>query len=249
MKKLTKKIFAVALALVCVFAVLAPASVQAATKPSVPKSATVYLRGKNSGGYSSIYIGDLKANSKITNVKSANKKYCTPYAVRTYFNNYENLYNKEYGYSDYYGYIYFDVFKAGKTKLTYKIDKKPYSTAVNILAYENPIKIAKITGKVKGKAATLNLSSKTKTAAYNHIVNKKTYEDAKITIQANKGWKISYIQSYDSGESVNVSKSVNGANKVTLKFGDLTAKKYGYIMVNMYNEITGGTMTVEYGFN
>ena len=118
--------------------------------------------------------------------------------------------------------------------------------------YKNPVKSAKLTGKVSGKGKTLDLTSKTKKTSIVRTTNKSTYTNAKFTIEAAKGWKITSIACDNTdkdGDSTYISKSLNKKSKASISLDTLYGKKSSYIDVTFYNTSTGGTITVNYYFN
>lgn len=246
MKKFLKSFLAITTALVCAVTMLTPVNFQAAV--TTPSKQVVYLTGKNRSNYTNISID---GSSKITNVKTSNKKIANPYGVGKGSYSYSVL-DGDYKHNSNYGYIMVDVFKKGDAKITYKVDGKKKTTTLKVCAYEDPVKSAKITGKASGKSTTIKLTNKTKDQNYANIKNTKKVTSPKITIEAAKNWKITHVSwsGVDAdGQNVNISKSFKNVNKATLKFGTLLKNKYSSITVSFYNTKTKGTMNVSYGIN
>ena len=126
------------------------------------------------------------------------------------------------------GYIRVEYSKPGKTTITFTAKGKKLRTTFTVKKYANPV-------------ATLKIGSKNYTSKFNK--SKYTYTSKKISkqtlnIKAKKGWTIKNVYVYNSkGKLYNVNKS-KFSKKVTLN------KKYGDIMVTMYQKSTGLTENI-----
>ena len=249
MKKFAKKFLVAAMACMLTVTTVAPMTAEAA--PSVPKTVTVYQRGKNTTLSTSCSIGGLEEDSKITNVKSSKTSVVKPsyysiYSDKSIFQSLDSSYvSKDDGAS---GYIGIKVLKAGNAKISYKIDGKSYSTTVKALAYKNPLKTANIMG-VKSSGST-NLASKVKSSSIASVKLSSTSKDGKVTFKANSGWKIIgiTIENDSTGSEYEMS-NYNGLSSATLYSEKFTAKQKGEVQVTCYNTKTKASITVFYDIN
>jgi hypothetical protein len=246
------------LALVLVLATAlgsAPLAVQAAV--SAPSDATYYLisKSKEPVPYYSIYISDLSKNSEITNIKSSKKSVVglDSYEKSSSVYTYESLSSDEEsssGTDSYYSAsIGFIAYKAGTSNITYTIGKKSYTTKVTVKKYTNPLETVEISGLKNGKSSNLKgLVDSDHTAS--GLKLKSDQKDATVNLVAKKGWKISYVDLYDS--DYNFSESISsseGLSSVTLNPGTLKKDVTYTLWINVYNEENGGSITILYGIN
>ena len=259
MKKLTKHLAAVAMALAVAVTALVPVTAEA--KPVYNEKVTVYRGNANTSysSYSSLYIGGLKKSDTIkkSSVKSSNTK-----SVKlNYLEKSSSSYQTEYfsgsnGYSNnYYSYyIGLNLLKPGKSTVSFKVGSKTYKSVVTVVKYENPLKTAKILGKnYAGKLKSQNTS-------YKDIKAKSTQKNQTFTFEANKNWKISSVEIskqekvdknsyYSSTYTQRWSYSSSPKGKVSCGVGNIEKGKYYQVNVSMTNTKTGGSMTVAYYIN
>lgn len=236
MKNVINKLILMAFAMVVLVAAT-PVATKAA--PYVSESFTAYYQGYESSG--SIYIGNLKKDSKITSVKSSNTKVAVPttksftaYTSTAIAKNYSN-------YKDYYGYVNFSYKKAGKATLSFKVDGKTYKVKVTINKYTNPAKSIKING-------TEVASKFDKKGSVEVKKIKKNVKNAKITAKAKSGWKITSINIYDQKDyhTANINNYSNGVQGRTLIVDKLTKGHPYTVSVSFSNTKQGGSLTLNY---
>jgi hypothetical protein len=253
MKKITKQITAFALALVTALTAV-PLTAQAAV--NAPSSVTVYQASADSNysGFQSINIANLSKDSKITNVKSSNKSvaelYSLEYDADVYSNTTEYLSsdaestsrNEEY----YSASLTALLKKTGSTKISYTIGKKDYTTALTVKKYTNPLKTLKITGIKNGSSS--NLASMVDQASHAYVALNKNQKNASVTLEAKKGWVISYANVYaaDNGTTYTVSSSESGLSSISLNIGALNKNTAYQISISMKNAKNNGTIFISY---
>lgn len=247
MKRFTSKIISFALA--AAFAVTSvPMTAQAA--PSVPSSGIVYMASTDSPTYTSLSIYNLGKSDRFKSVKSSSKSvaeiYSSSYTNGSY--NTKTVYvdknMKDYNYnSSYYdGAIGLKLKKAGKTKISFKIGSKSYSTQLTVKKYTNPAKSITISGVNSGK----NFASKTKSSKNAAIKVTKKSSNAKIAISAQKGWKVSKISFYNYASSCSCSYSYGkGVSSTSVNVGSLAKSATGYLDVTFIDSV-GAPITLSY---
>jgi hypothetical protein len=253
MKNFKTKLLALVLVLATALS-SAPLAVQAAV--SAPTEATYYLSSKTDTSYGSIYLSGLSKSSEVTKIKSSKKSVVTLdyYEKGSYVNSYthESLSsdeNSSSSYNDYYATIGFFMNKTGTSDITYTIGKKSYTTKVTVKKYTNPLETVEISGLKNGKSSNLKgLVDSDHTAS--GLKLKSDQKDATVNLVAKKGWKISYVDLYDS--DYNFSESISsseGLSSVTLNPGTLKKDVTYTLWINVYNEENGGSITILYGIN
>lgn len=252
MKRITKRISAVFLALVLTLTMV-PAAVQAASELSVPSSVTRYQSSANgSSSYVSFSVSGLTSKQSIakSSVKSSNTKVAAPDSVSLDSWNYKTEYfakgRKPYEHSSRYASLSFISQKTGTSTISYKIGSKTYKTKINILKYTNPVKKLVVTG-----VGSSNLAGKFKTQNYASakVAGSKSLNQVKVT--AASGWKITSVGLYNNKTSV--SYSVGSYSKPTSTMTLYTAalkKGVEYsVSVSLENIKTGGTLSVSLNLN
>jgi len=224
-----------------------PVSVEAAT---VTKSQTVYATQKKYGNYVDIYVGDLNANSKITDVKSSKKNVAVPKSVTYYGNACEDFEDEKAGESSYYAHIRVRLLKKGTTKISFKVDGKKMSTTLKVLPYTNPVKKADLYGVSNGKNLVLKMAKYTKNESFLTLNNSGTVKSARIELEAKSGWKITEVSSinYGTGETDIIART-KGVKKATLQLGTLLPNKASAILVTFKNTKTKATLECLYLLN
>ncbi len=258
MKKLTKHLAAVAMALAVAVTALIPVNAEA--KPSYDTSKTVYCTTANSTYYSyaSIYVSNLGKSDTIkkSSVKSSNTKV----VVVRYLDKSVNSYQMEYfsgsdGYSSSsYNYtIGLGILKPGKSTVSFKIGSKKCSSNITVLKYENPLKTAKFLGK--------NYADKLKKQNYHYgLKAKPTQKNQTFTFEGNKNWKITSVEIsrqekvgsnsyYSTTYTQHWSYYSSPKSKATCGVGTIEKDKYYIVNVFMMNTKTNGSMTVTYRIN
>lgn len=263
MKKLTKHLAAVAMALAVAVTALVPVTAEA--KPSYNEKITVYRTNANASYTSSasLYVGNLgksdtikKSSVKSSNTKSVKlnylEKYNSEYATE-YFSGSNGYSGKSYSYS-----IGLSLLKPGKSTVSFKVGNgsktKTYKSVVTVVKYENPLKTATILGKnYAGKLKSQNTS-------YKDIKAKSTQKNQKFTFEANKNWKITsvsvskyekigkntyYTDTYTQRWTYFDSRKA----KTTCNVGNIEKGKYYQVNVSMTNTKTGGSMTAYFYIN
>lgn len=215
MKKATKRLLAVFLALAMVFTLLAvPATsmkdVSAATSKTVyinPYSDRVvsYKPGRVTQASGVISIMGCTKASQIKKLKCSNK-------------------NMKVSAKD--GYIRVDYGKkAGKATITCTVKGVKLKTTFTVKKYTNPVSSIKIGSKNYTSSFAKNTYTYT-----SKKVSKKT-----LSVKAKKGWTIKSVSVYNGGSKYyNVNKS-SYSKKITL------SKKYSDVIVVMYQKSTGLT--------
>ncbi len=236
MKRLINKLMVLAFAM-AVLVVAAP--VVASAKPSVPSTITLYANPSGESG-TSIYIGNLKKDSKITSVKSSDKKIVAP-TSKTFYSYSSVYFDSNDKYSDYSGYIYTSVKKAGTATVSFKVDGTSYKTKVVVKKYTNPAKSFKISG--------TEIASKFNKLRYVDTGKKpsKTVKNAKFTVKAKSGWKVTNLNVYDgtSYHSASIGNS-NGLGSRTLVLDKFEKGHYYTIEATFTNKSNNASITLHY---
>ncbi len=252
MKNVRKRLATLALAFVVACTSLAPVTVNAA--PYVNSSQTVYREQKKGTSYTSIYVGNLTKSQTIkkSSVKSSKTSVATLYYLEK--NAYTSSYKTEYfekgltdysnSDSEYYYYIGLKLKKAGSSKISFKIGSKSYSSTVKVYDYTNPVKQIKV-------GTTTVAGSKFKSANVYGAKNAKKLSNAKVTVSANDGWKITRVEVEDKTtyEELQYSCSSNPKSTVTVQYGTFAKNKPYTIDVTFYNTKTKAYMYVTYYMN
>lgn len=259
MKKLTKHLAAVAMALAVAVTALVPVTAEA--KPSYNEKITVYRTNANASYTSStsIYVGNLGKSDTIkkSSVKSSNTKSVKLNYLEKYHSEYATEYfsgSNGYGGKSYSYYIGLSLLKPGKSTVSFKIGKKGYKSVVNVVKYENPLKTATILG--KNYAGKL----KSQSTSYKDIKAKSTQKNQKFTFEGNKNWKISSVEIskyekvgknsyYSSTYTQRWSYSSSPKSKVSCGVGNIEKGKYYQVNVSMTNTKTGGSMVANFYIN
>jgi len=143
--------------------------------------------GTNTGDLT-IEISDLKADSKITNLKTSDKSIIRLGSLDRWNSSWQDLEDDD-NRSEYHdASIRLDGLKKGKAKISFKVDGKSYSKTIEVLGYVNPIKSFKVTG-----ISSSNLKSRFAKTSY---VNTNLKSDAKagyVKVAAASGWKITGV--------------------------------------------------------
>ena len=183
--------------------------------------------GSDTSGYS-VSIDGIKSSTKITSIKSAKKSILKPSSLDRWSSKYKSLdsdYTSEYHDAS----IYFSALKAGKSKLSFKVDGKSYSGTVEVLAYKNPLKTFKITG-----ISSSNLKSKFAKSSWVSAKLKSNAKSGKITAAAASGWKVTEVRWSGNGHSREYSYS-DGVSSISLPVPKMTTGNYYYIYIYLRN--------------
>ena len=222
MKKILTKMLSVTLVLVMMMCLVPPVEAEASSKkPSFPTKIDemYYPKDKqmNTAGW---IFGNEGTNYKITNLKSSNKKVLTV--------------SKKYQYK--YTTLNMKLKKAGTATISFKvkIGSKTYNykCKVTVSAYTNPVKTLKIGSK--------NYASKFKNSSFYDLGGKKNHK-GKLSITANKNWKIEsiYIYNLKTGKEQKVknNKSITLKKNHTLGVSLRNKKtgKWSYVSLSNYN--------------
>jgi hypothetical protein len=251
MKRITKKIAALALALVTALTAV-PLTAQAAV--SAPTQATIYRTASsaNSAGIQSFSINGLSKSDKIKNIKSSNTSVAEPYSVQygssSWSEEYLDSSTTGYSSSDYYANIEAMLLKAGSTKISYTIGKKKYTTKVTVKNYTNPLESFEISGVKNGK----NLASlANKSTDLSSQVLTDDQKNATVTISAKSGWVITYaaLSDNDNNTSYSIANYSKGLSSATLHVGTLKKTGHYYVYMNLQNKKDGGTLYLYLSIN
>lgn len=258
MKKLTKHLAAVAMALAVAVTALVPVTAKA--DPSYDTSKTVYRTNTSSTYYSyaSIYVSNL---GKSDTIKKSSVKTSNPKVVKlSYLDKNASSYETEY-FTGSNGYsssscsytIGLSLLKAGKSTVTFKVGSKKCKTDITVKEYANPLKTANILGKnYAGKLKSQNY--------YNGLKAKSTQKNQTFTFEANKNWKITSVEVskqekvdknsyYSSTYTQRWSYYSSPKSKVSCGVGNIEKGKYYQVNVSMTNTKTGGSMTANFYIN
>lgn len=241
MRKTVSKFLAAVMA-AAIVVTMAPVDAQAAI--TAPKEVVTYL-APNSTTSNSFSIEGVKKSSKITDASSSNASVVKPLYYEKGGWEYTSL-SKDYkpynsSPSLYLGYR---INKLGSATLSYKVDGKSLSTKITALKYTNPLKSFQIAGGA-------NVASKFNNTTY--VTTKKlaaAKKNAKVTVKAASGWKITgvYFYRYDkkgySSDSYNYY-SNSGTGSATLYVGNLAKGRY-QVSINAKNTKTGGSVYLSY---
>ena len=265
MKRSTKRILALAMALILALSIAVPVFAADGTVTPETGTQTTYMTSKNGSGTSvwvSLATGSKKFTIKRSDVKvSAGTAGAKLYAFEKNYDEYGWL--QEYDYSgsgkwetnssDYVSYSYeagLRVSSAGKATVSYKIGSKSYKTTVKVLNYVNPVKSITL----KGVNGSKSFASLTKEAAYTSKSLKLTADtkSAVLKVSPTKGWKITRATFED--ETDGISRSIysyngKGMSSVSLSCGNLKASHTYWISVQFRNSSNGATLSVQYRVN
>ena len=152
-------------------------------------SGKIYLGSSNDTDTNgtSIQISGLKSDSKITTIKTSDKKTISLGSLDYWNYRWKSLDGNE-GNEDYEASIYIYAQKKGKATISFKVDGKSYSKSFEVLGYENPIKSLVLTGVSKA-----NLKSKFANRSYAWTKLSKDAKAGDIKLSATNGWKITSI--------------------------------------------------------
>lgn len=256
MKKLTKHLSAIAMAFAIVLTTIIPVTVEA--KPSYEEKFTAYRQEVYANFTTSTYLYVSNLGKSDTIKKSSVKSSNTKSVKLTYLEKNYSGYEREYFSSQYKPnkgnycsyHIGLELYKPGKSTITFKIGKKVYQSVVTVLKYENPLKYAKILGK--------DYAGQLKNQRYTDIKAKKTQKNQVFTFEANKNWKISSVEiyryekvdtNYYSSNYSQIFSYTSPLTKTSCNVGNIEKGKYYNIMVNMYNTKTGGSITAQFEIN
>jgi hypothetical protein len=248
------------LALILVFATAfgsVPLAAQAAV--SAPSDEIYYLSSKNGTAYGSIYISGLSKSSEVTKIKSSKKSVVAlDYVEKSSYTSSSVTKNlgqdssseSTSGSKSYSAYIGFNILKAGTSDITYTVGKKSYTTKITVKKYTNPLKTVEISGLKNGKKSNLS-GMVDKSSSASALDLKSDQKNAKIKIEAKKGWKISYAEIYDNEAStvVETSNWSKGLSSVTLRPGTLKKDGNYSVYISMFNEEDGGSLYITYSIN
>lgn len=252
MKNVRKRLAALALSFVVACTALTPVTAKAAT-PTYTKEQTVYLQSKNGTTTQWLYVSNLGKSDTIKkkNVSSSNTNVASLFALekRTSTSSYKyEYYNgaKDYEYSNKsYGYdIGVTLKKAGTTEVEFKIGNKSYTSKLTVKKYTNPVKSFKFADK------TINKSKFNSQNTYGTSY-KKNQDNAKLTVKAASGWKITNVSSYspETYDEINYWCSSKPKSSVTLYCGEVEKSKLYRVSVTFRNTKDNGTITVYYYMN
>ena len=167
-------------------------ALEADAAPVFDKTTTIVMYEKNQEGY--ITISGLKPTQTIkkSNVKSSKKAVASITRIEKIYSkstehSYEKKTDKTSETNTYM--IFFNIKKAGKTFIKFKIGKKSYQTKVVIKKYANPIKNIKITNVNNGKSFASKFKKK-------NAVNFPgvDVDNAVLTVKPGAGWKITSVK-------------------------------------------------------
>lgn len=262
MKKLTKHLAAIAMALAVAVTALVPVKVEAA--PSYDRKVTVYHTTANTFDSSTTYlrVGNLNKSDTIkkSSVKSSNQKSVKLCFLQKSYYGYDTEYfssgSKGYSSKSYSYYIGIELLKPGKSTVSFKIGDKKYNSTVTVAKYENPLKKATIFG--KNYASKLDSENE-----YKELKVKSTQKNQTFAFEANKNWKITSVEVdkkddivYECGEyygtttaSKNWLYSASPKSKVTLGVGNIEKNKFYQVRIDLTNTKTGGNLSVYYDIN
>ena len=233
-----RKIVCVLLAALLLVLTAAPAFAVTIDAP-----AKVYLDGKNTEGYADIWISDLSASSKITNIKSSDTKVVKPSSLNYSTWSYTNLDDdwEDEDSTEYSADIGCRAIKPGTATISFKVDGKSYSKKITVLGYVNPIKSLVISGFSKA-----NLKSKFTKEDYLQQILKSNAKAGQIKVKAATGWKIKSISWSDGGangdeRSMNVK---SGRSSMNLAIPAMKKTGKYYIDIEFYNTKTKTTKYV-----
>lgn len=255
MKKFTKHLAAIAMALAVAVTAFVPVTAEAV--PNYLKENTVYRTTTDSKSYSlsSIYVSGLSKSDTIkkSSVKTSNKKVVDLAYLEKARYGYESDYfdatmqgnsNDTCGY-----YIGLNLKKPGKATITFKVGKKKCTSKITVLKWENPLKTAKILGKNHaGRVKNSNM--------YRGLKTKSTQKNQTVSFATNKNWKITSVavfQFEDVNETYNYEEHWSYSNapkkKVSCNIGTVNKNKTYKITVNVTNTKTKASTYVDYYIN
>lgn len=209
------------------------------------KAAKIYLGSKDGSqyGWYSIEIRDLTAKSKITEIKSDDKKVAKVYSLDTWSSSYK--YFDEEGIDSEYHSASIGIrgLKTGTATVSFKVDGKKYSKKFTVLGYENPAKNFQLTGINK-----TNLKSKFAKGSYAQAKLKADSKAGNLVVEAAKGWKITDATWSDQGEDYSSQSfySSKGVSSVKLAIPKMTKKGNYYIWVTFVNTATKASVELAY---
>ncbi len=243
MKKSIVKILAAVLAFVMMFSFTPSLTAEAAKL----EKKTIYLSSASSTTEFSIYADKA---TKVSNVKSSNKKAVTPdrYNISKYTN--VNLKDNRKSVSNGAN-VYFKAVKPGNATVSFKAGKTGYSQKVTVKKYVNPLKSLTVSN-INGGKDIHKLFSKSAYAPSGKL-KMKAAKQVKINAKAIKGWEVTYIglSSSASGakgySSSSAYRSFNtGASSASATLCDYSAKGYNYGSVTFRNKKDNGTITISF---
>lgn len=258
MRKLTKHIAALAMAVAVAVTAITPVTAEA--KPVYPEKLTLYhsSANKNWGTYTSITISNLGKNDTIkkSSIKSSDESVMKVMCLNKNYTSYETQYfskqkNSTYTYNNYS--IEMSLLKIGKATLTFKIGKKSYSSKVAVCNYENPLKSAKILGTDYAKQVKEDNS-------YNGIKTSSTKKNQSFIFKANKNWKITNVNIFEY-EKTGANKSYTSTHtqrwnyesapksNLTCNVGKIEKNNYYAVFIKLANTKTEGTQQIQFYIN
>ncbi|MCR5543805.1 MAG: hypothetical protein K6F55_06605 [Eubacterium sp.] len=246
-KRYTKQIIALILAVFLIVSVLPAGNVEAASKIKYEKKTVAYYNEKTTENYAYIYISGLTKKQKVKNVttsnpavvtlKSISKSFDKTKTVKVVKSAYSNTYSS--GYST----ITLYVKGVGTATVSYKIGNKTYKTKVTVKKFASPSTSIIITGLNEGK----NINSKLDWV--NHYCDMDSFDatNSKLTVKTRKGWKLTYAD-FDY-ESTGLSKSRTYDNGFkTFKLGNISKKDRYYLNLT-FTDAYDNTYSVTIHFN
>lgn len=203
MKKITKRILALVVAMTMLLAAVPVYAAMPAPSPSeivveIPKTETATLYPNSSWKFKTYYLGYISYAKKVT-VKSSNTSVAT---ISTP--------HKAPGYAEF----TLTLKKEGTTNLTIVADKKTYKCKLTVKKYTNPISSIKIGSK------TISGSKWNKMDLYNLKYNDFKLKKSKITVKLKSGWKLDnggYMDYFQKGWMK--SERMKNGKTITIKGG------------------------------
>jgi len=208
------------------------------------RGAKMYLGSSNKShtiGFS-VEINDLKANSKITSIKSSDKSIIRLSSLDTWDSSWKNLENSDDTSEDHSASIYLLGMKKGKATVSFKVDGKTYKKEIQVLGFINPIKTFKLTG-----ISSSNLKGKFAKTSYVATNLKSDAKAGSLKVAAASGWKITSVSWSAWSESKYRSFDLgSGASSVSMPIPKMTKKGEYNIWIEMINTKTKATASFTY---
>lgn len=211
---------------------------------------TVYLSDKEGSSYvwADFSVWGLEKDSKITDVKSSNKKVVQVYSVqhsqgKTKYTE-EDREDSEW----YDAYIENKALKAGTATVSFKVDGTTYKKKITVKGYTNPVKSLVLTG-----VSSANQKSKFAKGDYANIPLKKNAKAGYLKVSAASGWKIRRVYWYDRTDDDwdTYRQFSSGKGVASVKMPVPAMKKTGRynVEVEFVNTKTGGTKYINLYYN
>ena len=246
-KRYTKQIIALILAVFLIISVLPAGNVEAASKIKYEKKIVAYYNEKTTENYAYIDISGLTKKQKVKNVttsnpavvtlKSISKSFDKTKTVKVVKSAYSNTYSS--GYST----ITLYVKGVGTATVSYKIGNKTYKTKVTVKKFATPSTSVIITGVNDGKS----INSKLDWVDHFCSMDSVDAANAKLTVKTRKGWKLTYADLYYASTGLSKSRSYDSGFK-TFNLGNLS-KNENYYMNLTFKDAYDNTYSVTIHFN